>query len=203
MPLSGNLPPKYAATPSFRRLMIFADGENLVLRYQSMIKNGWIPRDDMKHIRDILIWHESFSQMVSLDEVIRATYYTYVVGDDLRIQQVREEIKGMLFNGHQNSHLPRNLTPKVFKKANRSVSGKGVDIEMTVDILNHVHRNNIDTVLMLSGDGDYLPLVREVQRCGKSVYLSAFSDGLNSELPIIADGFYCLDSTVFPHGKPQ
>jgi uncharacterized protein (TIGR00288 family) len=93
--------------------------------------------------------------------------------------------------------------PKVFKKANRAAKRKGVDIEMSVDILSHVHSNNVDTILLLAGDGDYIPLIREVQRCGKIVYVSAFSDGLNPELPIIADNFYCLDGTVFPGGAPE
>jgi uncharacterized LabA/DUF88 family protein len=200
--IPGPPPPEHGATPAFRRLMIFADGENLVLRYQAMVKEGWVPRDDMFHVPDAVVWHTTFSHLVRLDEVLRATYYTYVVGDDDHVQAIREQIRKLTFSAHRNSRLPRTVMPKVFKKSRRNAKGKGVDIEMTVDVLSHVHSNNVDTVLLLSGDGDYIPLIREVQRCGKSVYVSAFSDGLNPELPILADSFYCLDGTVFPKGAP-
>lgn len=183
--------------------MIFADGENLVVRYQAMISTGRVPSDDISHIPDILVWHRSFSGLVTMEEVIRATYYTYVVGDDLKVQKVREEIRKLQFTAHRNSTLPRTLMPKVFKKPSRSVSGKGVDIEMTVDVLTNVHESNVDMILLLSGDGDYVPLIREVQRCGKQCYVSAFSDGLNSELPLIADKFYCLDNCAFKSEPPK
>jgi uncharacterized LabA/DUF88 family protein len=192
------------AMPAFRRLMMFIDGENMVFRYQSMLAKGWTPRDDdVCHIPDVLIWHSSFSQLVRMDEVIRATYYTYVVGDENRLTEVRNLIRTLSFSNHRNSALPNTLTPIVFKKSGRSIKAKGVDIQMTVDILTHVHRDNVDTVLLLSGDGDYIPVIQEVLRCGKQCYVSAFSDGLHHDLPLIADQFYCLDGTMFPSGRPE
>ena len=65
-----------------------------------------------------------------------------------------------------------------------------------------VHHDNIDAVLLLTGDGDYIPLIEEIKRSAKQCYVSAFSDGLHPDLPLIADRFYCLDGTMFPHGAP-
>jgi uncharacterized LabA/DUF88 family protein len=184
--------------------MIFVDGENLVSRYQAMLSEGWVPRDDgVCHIQDVLVWHCSFSHLVRMDEVIRATYYTYVVGDENRVREVQDLIRKLEFSAHQNSPLPRTLTPKVFKKNRRSAKAKGVDIQMTVDILTNVYRDNLDTVLLLSGDGDYIPVIEEVLRCGKQCYVSAFSNGLHRDLLLIADQFYCLDGTMFPQGPPK
>jgi hypothetical protein len=92
--LTGNAPTHWSmAMPPFRRLMIFADGENLVNRYQSMLEKGWTPRNDnVCHIPDVLIWHSSFSTLIRMDEVIRATYYTYVVGDENRVTEIRNLI---------------------------------------------------------------------------------------------------------------
>lgn len=192
----------FTAVPSFRRMMIFVDGENLVFRYQAMISKGWLPRgDDVTHIPDVLIWQPSFAFGIGLDEVLRATYYTYAVGDETKLRSIREVIKNLTFRTHDNSRLPNNLTPQIFKKENKAAKAKGVDIQLTVDILNHVHRNNVDTVMLLSGDGDYLPVVEEVLRCGKQCYVSAFSDGLNPKLAEFADKFQCLDSLMFPQ-KP-
>ena len=45
---------------------------------------------------------------------------------------------------------------------------------MTVDILSQIYLDNIDTVYLIAGDGDYLPIISEVIRMGKQVYLAAF-----------------------------
>lgn len=90
-----------------------------------------------------------------------------------------------------------NLSPRVFKKPKKNVSGKGVDIQMTVDILTHTFQNNIDVIYLLSGDGDYIPLINEVMRAGKQVYVAAFSSGLSPKLKTVADEFTLLDDIYF------
>jgi uncharacterized LabA/DUF88 family protein len=85
----------------------------------------------------------------------------------------------------------------VFKKPAKSRSGKGVDIRLCVDVLGHVYRGNTDAVLLMSGDGDFEPLIEEVMRAGVQVFLSAFSDGLNPRLRHIVDAIYELDGTTW------
>ncbi len=180
-----------------RRMMIFADGENLVFRYQEMIKKGFVPRDDIQHEPDVYVWINGFAQLGGRHEILRATYYTYVTGDDMRVAAVRTKLQQLRFAKHMASLLPETLSPCVFKKDNRSRSGKGVDIQLTVDMLGHVFRGNVDSVLLLSGDGDYAPLIDEVRRAGVQVYVSAFSDGFNSALKERADEVYELDGTTW------
>ncbi len=74
---------------------------------------------------------------------------------------------------------------------------------MVVDLLSHVHRDNVDSVLILTGDGDIIPVIEEVQRSGKHCYVSAFSSGLHPDLPMLADRFYCLDGTIFSNRPPN
>jgi len=78
---------------------------------------------------------------------------------------------------------------------------KGLDIRLCVDLLTHVHRDNTDSVLLLTGDGDFAPVIREVIHSGKQIYVRAFSDGLNPILEKLADGFSTFDNDYFK--KPQ
>jgi len=64
-------------------------------------------------------------------------------------------------------------------------------------MLNSSLMENVDALYLLSGDGDFVPLIREVMRRGKQVYVMALSDGLNPELQVTADGFELLDSKIF------
>ena len=189
-------PDPYLMRPT-HRIMVFVDGENLVARYQDMLKDGCIPRDDMFHERDVAVWHPSFTQLARYHEILRVTYYTYVVGDDNRVKNVREAIRQLTFSKHGASMLPNCVTPCVFKKDSRSRHAKGVDIQIPVDVLSHVYRHNVDAVLLLSGDGDYAPLIDEVSRNGVQVFLSTFSKGFNPYLRDKVDALYELDGTTW------
>jgi len=182
--------------------MVFVDGENLVARYQDMIRDGFIPRDDMFHDRDVTVWHPSFTQLAQFHEILRVTYYTYVVGDDDRVRAIQEAIRKLTFVKHRALPLPDSVTPCVFKKDSRSRKAKGVDIQICVDVLSHVYRHNVDAVLLLSGDGDYEPLIDEVLRNGVQVFLSAFSKGLHPRLRDKVDALYELDGTTW-QARPE
>lgn len=182
--------------PSFGRMMVFVDGENIVFRYQSMIKKGFKPKNSVKHVPDVYVWCPNTVEP-GLNEIIRTTYYTYVVGDDKRFLDMQTDLKSLTFNSHSDSRMPNNLYPCIFKKSKRSAKSKGVDIQMTVDILSNVYKNNIDTVYLVSGDGDYKPVIDEVIRNGKHIYLAAFSDGLNPNLRHSVDKFIDLDKIYF------
>ena len=85
----------------------------------------------------------------------------------------------------------------IFKKNRKDQKSKGVDIKMVVDILSHSHQNNVDLVYLISGDGDYKPVIEEVIRQGKRVWIAAFSNGLNPSLKLLADNFINLDNVFF------
>ena len=99
-------------------------------------------------------------------------------------------------------HLVQNLHPKVFKKRKDGRLGKGVDIQMTLDILSNVYQNNLDTVYLVSGDGDFKPVIGECIRFGKHVHVAALSSGLNADLKHWADKFIDLDVMYFEK-QPQ
>jgi len=72
-----------------------------------------------------------------------------------------------------------------------------VDIQLTVDVLTHTYQNNFDILYLISADGDYKPLINEVIRNSKQVYVAALSKGVNPELKYIADVFVDLDKVYF------
>jgi uncharacterized protein (TIGR00288 family) len=60
----------------------------------------------------------------------------------------------------------------------------------------------IDVLYLMSGDGDFLPLIQETMRLGKEVYVAALSSGLNPALRYSVDSFDDLDTIFFPPPKP-
>jgi len=185
-----------------RKAMIFVDGENLVFRYQAILAKGRTPHADVVHSIDEYVWRDEF-EFRGMPEIIRAYYYTSITGDQDKIISTEESLKALKVLavvdrvGGEEEYMERNLHPVVFRKPKKAMKSKGVDIQMTVDILMHAFRDNIDSIYLFSGDGDYKPVLEEAVRLGKNIHVGAFSDGLNPVLPRLADEFIDLDKEYF------
>ena len=190
-------------------VMFFIDGENLVFRYQEMLEKGREPLNKIKHEPDVYVWHRDIIKNEPRN-IMRVTYYTSAVGDEDRINSLNAEIKkieylyqsspygvGGRFGGSRSEQYHGKIFPRVFKKDNRSAKSKAVDINIAVDMLNYASLENLDAVYLLSGDGDFIPLIQAVMHKGVQVNLLALSDGLNPKLPISADKFDCIDRFLF------
>lgn len=181
---------KVPSDPHLRRWMMFVDGENFTIRGQQFAKkNGFELKEGPWFMRDTFLWFrgqpgtlavtntESAPLQVQL-HAIRAFYYTSLVGDDSKLRQVREALHEMGF------------APQVFKKTDRNKKSKGVDIALATDLLSNAYNDNFEVAVLVAGDGDYIPLISEVKRLGKVVYLAFFLDkvwGMNEELLLASD----------------
>lgn len=179
------------------RTFILVDGENLVLRYQASLTAGAQKKEDTVHEPDVLVWHPNITEYVPMN-IIRVSYYTTRVGAEPTIEATKKKIADICFNftiSHSRNEWQGSgrLCPHVFKKEKNSQKTKSVDINITIDALRHTYNDSLDTLFLLSGDGDYIPLIQEVMRQGKRVVVGAFSNGLNQTLLHIADGFKDLD----------
>ena len=179
--------------PHLRRWMMFVDGENFTIRAQELAKAKQFRLVDGDWFdRDVFVWMPEQPgtraitniEVVRLkvqDHSIRSYYYTTVTGDDVRVREVEQKI-------HE-----AGFSPKVFKKENKSRSTKGVDISLATDMLGNAYNDNYDVAVLLAGDGDYVPLVEEVKRLGKVVYVAFFLGdryGMNSDLGLASDHLF-------------
>lgn len=184
-----------------KRLMIFVDGENLTIQYQRMLQKGHIPQDNVIHKPDIFVWSNRMPLPLPIIgrttniEIIRAYYYTSITGSN-NMSDVEEEIRRINLPNPSVLGETQSLYPVIFKKL-KGKKSKGVDIRLTIDILSDCYNNNLDTVCLFAGDGDYEPLLREVMEQGKNINLFFFSEGFNPILKSVCDKYTCLDSTFF------
>ena len=192
------------------RLMAFIDGENLTIRYEAMLAAGCVPRNVRQGIWDpaapihesnIFVWSPStLSGLLPDEEVLRAQYYTTFCGADDELEKFTQRLAQQQTDPYLSSGTFRptvRLIPKVFKKAKRSTKTKSVDINICVDILDYVSNNALDSVFLVTGDVDYLPLIKSVMSAGKRVYVAALSDGLSNYLTYATDYFQSLDNVYF------
>lgn len=170
--------------------MAFVDGENFTIRGQEFAKSSGLSLVEGKYYSpNVYLWipdvgprHDLYEDEALLEySAIRAYYYTSLVGDDNRLTVTRDALWALGF------------TPSVFKKSRQELKAKGVDITLARDLLMHAVHDHYDVAVLLAGDGDYIPLVDEVKRLGKVLYVAFVgNDGLNSDLRRACDTFFDL-----------
>ena len=179
-----------------RRWMLFVDGENFALRAKEFCeKNGITINAGSHYMENVFIWMPKRTatrriidnKMLHIplqSDAIRAYYYASVAGDDQKLTSVKENLWHIGFN------------PAVFKKTRQEDKAKGVDIALSKDMLSHAYLGNYEVAVLIAGDGDYVPLIDEIKRLGKVVYVIFFEkNGLNNALRLASDGFYAIDDT--------
>jgi len=186
------------------RWMLFVDGENLTIRAQELAKKQkiklvigdywkkdcffWIPSIYPQNIFTPIGSYILSSPYALPDSHVRSYYYMAIKGDDSLINEIRSSLKKIRFD------------PRVFKKYKGK--SKEVDISIATEVLGHAYRNNYDLAVLIAGDRDYVPLVDELKRLGKIVWVYFFTgelSGLSEDLRIMADYFGSLNEFVFGH----
>jgi len=176
---------------SNKRWMLFVDGEGFTIRAQKIAEEKGLCIDGYKrYMKDTYFWMEGmiFSTFFKAnynekwpfeEDAIRQYFYTTVVGDAKEILETKRKLRIMQFE------------PVVFNKKKKDDKSKAVDITLASHMLSHAFRNNYDAAVLVAGDGDYVPLVEEVKRLGKMVWLFFFSKpyGLNENLYLACDMF--------------
>ncbi len=181
-----------------KKVIAFADGENLVMRYQDILKSGQIPKEDVKHIADCFVWSPAMTTWSVMD-LIRFSYYSSVVGDDVKQKEIEKEISETKYQCLSKDYAGwAHLIPRIYKKESKSIKQKIIDINLTIDVMRTALEMPVDGIYILSGDSDFLQLVQEIsRRTSKQVYLAAFSSGLKPELKSCVEEFIDLDSIFF------
>jgi len=110
--------------------------------------------------------------------LIRAYYYTAIV-EDSDYSAVRPLIDFLDYNGYTIRSKPAKY--QTDRDGNRRVKGN-MDIEIAVDMMQHA--DNIDHMVLFSGDGDFSAAVQAVQ--DKGVRVSVVST-LKSKPSMLAD----------------
>jgi uncharacterized LabA/DUF88 family protein len=195
---------QFLYVPPIGRMMVFVDGENLTFRYEAMLKAGREVRSEVRHREGIYVWNDNDFLEKFQHFIIRTAYYTAACGSEDFLDEIRSEKTGFHLGAHPRNPLSppsfatvhSGVLPVVFKKK-RNQSSKGVDIRITLDNLSNCYMNNFDSMYLISGDADFIPVIEDVMRRGKKVHVAALSSGASPKLRMAGDSFHLLDDFFF------
>jgi uncharacterized LabA/DUF88 family protein len=70
---------------------------------------------------------------------------------------------------------------------------KGVDVQLAVDALRAATSGVVGAIVLVTGDADFVPLVKGIREAGPHVFVFAFAKSLSPELEVEADRVHKWD----------
>ncbi|NLV73259.1 MAG: NYN domain-containing protein [Chloroflexi bacterium] len=169
---------------SDERVVIFIDGSNLYMGLRQEIPNG---RIDMGRFAAKLCGPER--------QLVRTYYYYAPVDqfDDPELYRMQQPFLKALRN------IP--YFQLQLGKLERTPSGqyieKGIDVYLATDMLKYAYKDIYDTAIIVTGDGDFTYVVREVKDLGKHVENASLRSSRSLMLSQTCDRFTTLDYAFF------
>jgi len=164
------------------RLMIFIDGSNLYHSLKSIFKRTDI--DIGKFCR----------KLQEKRRLIRIYYYNAIVGRREEPERYRDQ--QAFFNSvSEVPYCELRLGRLVYINwPNTPPYEKGIDIQLTTDLLTHSYKNNYDEAILVAGDSDYVGACQAVKDNGKNVEIALFGkESTSRPLREVADRVLNID----------
>ncbi|MFX1499552.1 MAG: NYN domain-containing protein [Promethearchaeota archaeon] len=75
---------------------------------------------------------------------------------------------------------------------------KKVDIKIAIDIISYAYENAYDTAVLVSGDGDFVPVAEKLKELNKNMEVWAFKYSLANSLKdkLVSENIYYLDDVL-------
>ena len=149
---------------SEEKVAIFIDGSNLYAAAKAL--------DFDIDYKRLLKW------IASRGRLVRAFYYTALI-EDQEYSPIRPLVDWLDYNGYTMVTKP---TKEFIDAQGRKKIKGNMDIELAIDMMEIA--DNVDHILLFSGDGDFRRLVEAVQRKGVRVTVVS---SIKSNPPMVAD----------------
>ncbi|MEK6898549.1 MAG: NYN domain-containing protein [Nanoarchaeota archaeon] len=159
------------------RVAIFIDGSNL---YHSLKKYK------IKYNFEKII-----SKLENKREIVNIFYYTALLDKYFDEEKYKNHLKFL----EKLKRIPKfnivlcNLKKIILKDGSVTFAIKGDDVCLTTDIISGAYENLYDIAILVSGDEDFVPAIKAVQKIGKRVINAFFP---KSSSYILRN--YCNDS---------
>ena len=81
-------------------------------------------------------------------------------------------------------------------KANQQSYKCNFDVEITLELMHIAERIKPDTIVMASGDIDFIPVVSEMRRRGIRVEIASFPESVSEDLVLHSSGYINLEKWI-------
>ena len=150
------------------RIGVFYDGSHFsyAQNYFYGRKLGWLIFQPFHHLLESYI--QKHYQGFADYKVVYAAWYqglfTSVNADEKQLRRDRNRHHDLMHAGVETKFYPMS----------QSLGEKGIDVAMAIDILQVGMEGIMDVAVLVTGDGDFVPLVRALMKKGITVVVAYF-----------------------------
>ncbi len=176
---------KSTTEPSSRadeRVFIFIDGSNLY-----HVLGEICGRRDLQF--------DKFAQKLANGRDLRRVYYYNIRQESDRRPELGKDQEKFLASLYDTPYMEVRLG--VWRQHGEEMVEKGVDVMLATDLVVKALRDQYETAIVVSGDGDFFPAYQAAKDAGKHVEVAAFDENLSAEAGRAADLWIKLNKTWF------
>lgn len=152
-----------------KRISIYIDGTNFVYGLKTL---------NSKYSDYHFDFANFIKKLIGQNQLIDIFYYNASLKQDINPRRFREQQK--LFSRLRKIPKCRVILCKRQKRFTKDEEEyytiKGDDINLALDMLNNAWEDKYDTTILISGDGDFAPLVKYVKNKNKEVEAITFEE---------------------------
>jgi len=160
------------------RVMIFIDGANLYFALKNECRNT-----NLDYLK--------FSYLLANKRKLIRTYF-YISTVDARREPETAQGQQRFLSALREVPYITIKHCALHYKADKPFE-KGVDILIATDMLTNALRDCYDTAILVSGDGDFAPVLEEIARAGKQIENAVFGSSRSDALISVSDLFIELN----------
>lgn len=165
------------------RVMVFYDGNyfkqgQLYFRYED--NRGWFSLPELHRMVEKYVANK-LKASTDVTKVVAAHYYdgrlTTKVAQPNQLEKERDFEMALIDAGIITHYLPVSEIRKDDGNSDDvtyKLGQKGVDVELAIDVLDAAHEDRYDVAVIVSGDGDFVPLVRRITSLSKHAMIGHF-----------------------------
>jgi uncharacterized LabA/DUF88 family protein len=163
--------------------MVFYDGAyfkagQIWFRYQD--NRGWFSIPELHKLLEKYVAQKA-KEPLEPTKVVGAHYYDGRASvraiDAEQLKADRGFELALIQGGVVPHYLPVRETPKVGpapEDRHFNLAQKGIDVQYALDVLDYAHTNRFDVAVLVTGDADFVPLVRKITSIGKHALIAHF-----------------------------
>lgn len=126
-----------------------------------------------------------------------------VYNDKQRVQQKKNFIRKVKKNLEKEGIRFQYKLLKTYSE-NDEVVQKGVDMQLGLEVFEDIlinDKKNVDKIILISGDGDFIPVIEKIKKYNIDCYVAFFNHNLNWKLKKAANHFIELDINKMEYKK--
>ncbi|MCI0564397.1 MAG: NYN domain-containing protein, partial [Nitrososphaera sp.] len=165
------------------RVMAFYDGNFLKtgqVYFHYKEKRGWFSLPSLHHLFEAYVSEKSKTP-ADVTKLVAAHYY-----DGRLTTKVADKDQLVKDRDFEHALMNAGIVPHYLGVSEVAVPGsdsddlrwriaqKGVDVQLALDVLDYAHEDRYDVAVLVTGDSDFVPLVRRITSLNKQVLLAYF-----------------------------